>query len=945
MHVTTRIGTLKAPRSVWPTSRICLVACLLLTVLYQLHPLHYPTEQRTCQEAAPPLHGGGIPRHPAAIELAKHLDMVWDLGACFRNTSKLHQWLPPSRCLAVDCLSSAACGSDVDLSVNLLDDLAPAAGDTRVGTLERQQHASSRGLPKPSHPLRPSPPNGCPAPSGGQSAPHPHTSPEVSFLIYVSDEDILLGVHSLVELFNTAAEVTSAEYIILHDARAPPSPQQPGDIATHGGSSGGSEPDSWQPLTLAIQRLHVHFGAALHLVRHPPAAIPRGYSTLMMEGARLATGATLGLLDGRTLVAHGWLGPLMSVLATRPNVAAVGPLMIRSGGMLVAAAGGIVWSGGNVTGFQAGAVASHDVTYGRRVDFVPAGAMLVRRAAFMRAGGLRQDMGGLGGGLDGPGAAGEYAHASLGLSLGQLGLHSYYQPLGVVVQAPRTPPSSQALAAAHLALQTSRRERSSAPAAPDPSTPQERFLSAWGATLEHNSCDLRSVPQAVAARSHSGSRILWVDDIIPEPDRDSGSIRTAAILDMLVADAFDVTYQPSTPRGVEYMLATQWAGVDVLPAWAPERWAESMHGGCPFDLVVVARRAVYQKWATQLESLCKHVPWIYDTVDVHFLREARDQLSSSESIHAAGFSFATLSVASVVAHLDALPADNPLRVNQAAELDIIRRAGATLVVSPTEVDLLQHYAPSARVFVVSNIHTRPAQPARAHTLPLPQAATTAQPQPALQGLPCAQRHGLLFVGNLQHRPNQAAILYLITDVLPVLQEMPDSELNRAQLHIVGSNQLPWEVQAVVDGCSSVRFHGWLGDDALEALYGQVTGAGVSGRVKVAVAPLLSGAGVKGKVNQAMKYAVPVVATSVAVEGMHVTHGVECLVADTPQQIAAAIATLHADCATWGSIALAGARNVAQHFSSAAAHAALMQAMAAVGVHPRPAGQEEARSCS
>lgn len=111
-----------------------------------------------------------------------------------------------------------------------------------------------------------------------------------------------------------------------------------------------------------------------------------------------------------------------------------------------------------------------------------------------------------------------------------------------------------------------------------------------------------------------------------------------------------------------------------------------------------------------------------------------------------------------------------------------------------------------------------------------------------------------------------------------------------------------------------------------------------------VAPLLSGAGVKGKVNQAMKYAVPVVATSIAVEGMHVTHGVECLVANSPQEIAEAIATLYQDCKLWERIAEAGARNVAQHFSTTTAHGALMQAMAAVGVHPKAAGQE-AHRCS
>ena len=57
------------------------------------------------------------------------------------------------------------------------------------------------------------------------------------------------------------------------------------------------------------------------------------------------------------------------------------------------------------------------------------------------------------------------------------------------------------------------------------------------------------------------------------------------------------------------------------------------------------------------------------------------------------------------------------------------------------------------------------------------------------------------------------------------------------------------------------------------------------RVRVVVAPLLSGAGVKGKVNQAMKYGTPMVTTPLAVEGMYASDGVDCMVATSPQGFA------------------------------------------------------------
>ena len=48
--------------------------------------------------------------------------------------------------------------------------------------------------------------------------------------------------------------------------------------------------------------------------------------------------------------------------------------------------------------------------------------------------------------------------------------------------------------------------------------------------------------------------------------------------------------------------------------------------------------------------------------------------------------------------------------------------------------------------------------------------------------------------------------------------------------------------------------------------------------RVSVAPLRYGAGVKGKVNMAMSYGLPVVATPIAVEGMHVEAGEDVMVA-------------------------------------------------------------------
>ena len=63
-------------------------------------------------------------------------------------------------------------------------------------------------------------------------------------------------------------------------------------------------------------------------------------------------------------------------------------------------------------------------------------------------------------------------------------------------------------------------------------------------------------------------------------------------------------------------------------------------------------------------------------------------------------------------------------------------------------------------------------------------------------------------------------------------------------------------------------------------------------VKLSVAPLRFGAGVKGKINQSMAFGVPVVATSLAIEGMELQDREDILVADEPEEFARALIELY-----------------------------------------------------
>src|SRR5690606_30873172 len=110
-------------------------------------------------------------------------------------------------------------------------------------------------------------------------------------------------------------------------------------------------------------------------------------------------------------------------------------------------------------------------------------------------------------------------------------------------------------------------------------------------------------------------------------------------------------------------------------------------------------------------------------------------------------------------------------------------------------------------------------------------------------------------------------------------------------------------------------------------------------IRLSIAPLRYGAGVKGKVNSSMAFGVPVVATTVAVEGMNLEPGRDVLVADAPEEFAAHILRAYEDEALWTALSRAGLRNIEEHFSFEVARRQLREILERVETPVRSARTE------
>jgi GT2 family glycosyltransferase/glycosyltransferase involved in cell wall biosynthesis len=358
-------------------------------------------------------------------------------------------------------------------------------------------------------------------------------------------------------------------------------------------------------------------------------------------------------------------------------------------------------------------------------------------------------------------------------------------------------------------------------------------------------------------------QVLVVDALTPQPDRDSGSVRLVELMRLLIEEGAHVVFVPAN-RSADgpYTEALQQLGVECWHApCAPRLPAWLRAHGARFDVAMVSRHYVASELFPLLRAHAPQARLLFDTVDLHYLRERR--------------------AAELAGDAAALRAADRTR---ARELALIAQADATLVVSEAEQDLLAQDAPRAPVRVLSNLH---------------------RPAPVAAG-PEA-RAGLLFVGGFRHPPNVDAVTWFVHEVLPRVRAAAPS----VELHCIGGD-VPAGIRAL-GLLPGVHIHGHVPD--LQPWLD---------RCSISVAPLRYGAGVKGKVNQAMAHGLPVVATSCAVEGMHLADGHDVLVADTADAFAEAILRVHADAALWRTLAANGRVNVQRHFSPDAARAVLRE---------------------
>ncbi|MFH0729723.1 MAG: glycosyltransferase [Pseudomonadota bacterium] len=571
-------------------------------------------------------------------------------------------------------------------------------------------------------------------------------------------------------------------------------------------------------------------GTADHLNRVSGITVIRndrnyGFVEACNRGADAAGGDFLLFLNNDTEVTAGWLEAMLRAFENT-LAGVVGAKLVYPDGSLQEA-GNIIWQNG--TGWNYGRGDNPDLpqyNYMKAVDYCSGACLMIPRT-------LWKDVGG----FDLRFAPAYYEDTDLCFSVRDKGFTVVYQPEATVIHYE----GATAGRDIHQGMKQYQQKNHAA------------FLNKWRGVLGK---DHASGPEQLYLARERGAtkRALVVDHYIPTYDKDSGSLRMFSLLKILVEMGYKVVFWPEN-RAYDrpYALALQRLGIEVIYGNVDFDEYLLEYGGY-FDLALLSRPHVAINFIHSVKAYT-NAKIIYDTVDLHYLRETRR------------------------AGIEADPERRREAGELAAawkqkELFLANEADVTLVVSPAEKTLLENEtAFNGKVSVVSNVHTIEAR-----------------------GNGFEEREGLMFIAGFDHTPNEDAVMWFVEAIFPDLQK----RIPNLRFTIVGSN--PSErVRALAS--ESITVTGYLAD--VSPFFRNA---------KVFVSPLRYGAGVKGKVGQSMAHGLPVVTTSMGAEGMGLIDGVNALITDDADEFCRKVEALYNDKALWEKISDNGLRVIEKHFS-------------------------------
>ncbi len=555
-----------------------------------------------------------------------------------------------------------------------------------------------------------------------------------------------------------------------------------------------------------------------------------GYVFASNRGAQEARGQMLVFLNNDTVMQAGWLEALLDTFKRFPDTGIAGAKLLYPNGKLQEAGGsvfndGSVWNNGR---FELADNARFN--YVHEVDYVSGAVLAIRKNVFEQLNGFDPHF-----------APGYFEDTDLAMRVSATGLKVRYQAFSNVVHLEGATCGTR-LDSGMKAFQVPH---------------QTKFFQRWESVLANYPARPETEQENKAlAFQNTKRKVLVLDEHTPRIHADSGSLRLFHLMRCLQDESCDLHFLPADLSfDPEHTVRLQQQGIACYyRPWAKSAYDWLKENAGNFELIIVCRVSLMSSVYDILRTAAPSAKLVFDTVDLHHVREALEAEISK----------------SVVMKAQA-------ETTKAKEYALIEKCDETWVVSETERFALVADFPEKIIRRISNIHTL------RHSTPK-----------------FMERKDILFVGNFRHPPNQDGLQWFLETAWPKIHaKRPDIVLN------IAGAPVPEHLKKIFEK-TNVVFHGLVAD-----IEQQIDLA------RINIAPLRYGAGAKGKISQPLACGLPTIATTVAADGMQLKDGESILIADDADSFSSAILALYEDENLWNSLSINGYKIAEEFFSEQA----------------------------
>ncbi len=557
----------------------------------------------------------------------------------------------------------------------------------------------------------------------------------------------------------------------------------------------------------------------------------KGFIKACNYGGKIAKGNYIVFLNNDTVVTDNWLNELISLFNDKnfQDVGIVGSKLIFPDGKLQEA-GSIIWNDGGGWNFgKFDDPEKPEYNYIREVDYCSGASIAISKKLFDEIGGFDERY-----------VPAYYEDTDLAMEVRKRGYKVLYNPFSILFHYEGASCGKDTSCGIKKYQEINR----------------EKFLEKWRQILlkEHYP---QGTPLFIAKERNVKGRILIIDHYVPTPDKDSGSLRLFTIIEIIRNLGWKIIFWPDNlARFQPYTENLQRLGVEVY--YGNLDFSKEIEKFGKFlDAAYLLRPHIAPQYVKILKEKFPDLKLIYDTVDLHFVREARR--------------------ARVEKNKEIVKEAKRLKN---IELSLANICDKIIILTPEERKILTKLGINdEKLVLIPNIH-----------------------EVYDVENDFDNRKDLMFIGGFIHPPNEDAMVWFVNEIFPVIKK----ELKDVKLKIVGSNPTP-KIKKLAD--SSIEVLGYVPD---------VTPIFKSS--KVFISPLRYGAGLKGKIGQSLSFGLPVVTTSIGAEGfINFCKGEDLpfLIADNPEEFAEKVILLYKDKNLWEKMSKTGKDFISKYFSKKA----------------------------